>query len=158
MDIQKIGERAKQIKAKDIMARFAITTKENETVMNLAHVMLRFKISGVPVIDRNGEVCGIITATDLFKLMKEITNDLDSKNELKFEQYKNLSVSNIMKRDVITISEETSLYEMIKIMCERNIHTLPVMVLSKKEIIGVIGRRDIINSFYMGLGHDLRKE
>ena len=52
----------------------------------------------------------------------------------------------------MTITEETTLLEIMRIMCERNIHTLPVMVLSKKEIIGVIGRRDIINAFYVGIG------
>ena len=67
-----------------------------------------------------------------------------------------IKVTDLMTHDVVTITEETSLYEMMKIMCERNIHTLPVMVLSKKEIIGVIGRRDILNAFYVGVGSELK--
>ena len=150
LDIKKIEQRLKSIKAKDLMSRFAITIKENETVMNLAHLMMRFKISGVPVVNKNGEICGIATATDLFNLMKSITKDIDKGENL--NNYPDMQVGALMTKDVVTITEETTLYEIMKIMCERNIHTLPVMVLSKKEIIGVIGRRDIINAFYVGMG------
>ncbi|MDE2027133.1 MAG: CBS domain-containing protein [Candidatus Omnitrophica bacterium] len=149
VDIKKVEHRSKNVKAKDLMSRFAITIKEGESVMNLAHLMMRFKISGVPVADKNGEICGIATATDLFNLMKKIVIDIDQgKSPL---HYSGLRVAEIMTKDVVTITEETSLYEMMKIMCDKNIHTLPVMVISKKEIVGVIGRRDIINAFYVGL-------
>ena len=150
LDMQKIEQRLRNVKAKDLMSRFAITIKENETVMNLAHLMMRFKISGVPVVNKNGEICGIATATDLFNLMKSITKDVDNATNL--GNYSDMQVGTLMTKDVVTITEETTLLEIMKIMCERNIHTLPVMVLSKKEIIGVIGRRDIINAFYVGIG------
>ena len=149
LDIKKVEQRLKSVKAKDIMSRFAITIKENETVMNLAHLMMRFKISGVPVIDKNGEICGIATSTDLFNLMKSTIKNMDEGTNP--GNYPNMKINDLMTEDVMTITEETSLYEIMKIMCERNIHTLPVMVISKKEIIGVIGRRDIINAFYVGM-------
>ena len=150
MDINKIEQRLKSVKAADLMSRFAITIKENESVMNLAHLMMRFKISGAPIIDKNGEICGIVTATDLFNLMKNIIKVIDEGKNL--DKYSDMTVGMLMTKDVVTIAEETSLYEIMKIMCDKNIHTLPVMVISKKEIIGVIGRRDIINSFYVGMG------
>ncbi|MDE1920245.1 MAG: CBS domain-containing protein [Candidatus Omnitrophica bacterium] len=150
VDIKQVEHRSKSVKAADLMSRFAITIKEGETVMSLAHLMMRFKISGVPVIDKNGEICGIATATDLFNLMKKIVVDIEQgKNSV---NYSGIKVSEIMTSDVVTINEETTLYDMMKLMCARNIHTLPVMVISKKEIVGVIGRRDIINAFYVGTG------
>lgn len=148
LDIKKMEQKLKSIKAMEIMSRFAITIKESETVMNLAHLMMRFKISGVPVITKNGEICGIVTATDLFNLMKSAVKDMEGKADLK--NYPDMPISTLMTRNVVTITEETTLYDIIKIMCEKNIHTLPVMVLSKQEIIGVIGRRDILNAFYVG--------
>ena len=148
LEVDKIEQRLKSVKAKDLMSRFAITIKENESVTNLAHLMMRFKISGVPVVDKNGEIPGIVTATDLFNLMKNMIGEMDSKAGLK--RSPDMQVKELMTEDVVTITEETSLYEIMKIMCERDIHTLPVMVVSKKEIIGVIGRRDIINAFYVG--------
>ena len=148
LDVKNMEQRLKGIKAKSLMSRFAITIKENETVMNLAHLLMRFKISGVPVVDKNGEIQGVVTATDLFNLMKNIIRDIDGQKDL--DNYPNIQVNTLMTKDVVTITEETSLFEIIKIMCERNIHTLPVMLQSKKEIVGVIGRRDIINAFYVG--------
>jgi len=148
MEVKEFEERLKGIKAVDLMSRFAITIKESETVTNLAHLMMRFKISGVPVVDKNGEIKGIVTATDLFNLMKDIIKDMDGPTSL--ASYSDMKVNSLMTRDVVTITEETSLYEIMKIMCGKNIHTLPVMVISKKEIVGVIGRRDIINAFYVG--------
>ena len=152
LDIKKMEQKLRSVKAKDIMSRFAITIKESETVMNLAHLMMRFKISGVPVTDKNGAICGITTATDLFNLMKNVVRDIDKGDGS--NNYPDMKVDALMTKDVVTITEETSLYEIMKIMCERNIHTLPVMVLSKKEIIGVIGRRDILNAFYVGIGNE----
>ena len=152
IDIKKVEERLKAVKAKDIMSRFAITIKDHETVTNLAHLMMRFKISGVPVVTKNGEICGIVTATDLFNLMKNVVKKMGE--GINVENYPDMQVSGLMIKDVVTITEETTLYDIMKIMCERNIHTLPVMVLSKKEIIGVIGRRDILNAFYVGAGSD----
>ena len=152
IDIKKIEAKLKNIKAKEIMSRFAITIKENETVTNLAHLMMRFKISGVPVVSKNGEICGIITATDLFNLMKNVFKNMDEGKD--FENYPDMQVSGLMTKDVVTITEETTLYDIMKIMCERNIHTLPVMVISKKDIVGVIGRRDILNAFYVGVGNE----
>ncbi len=154
IDIKKVEAKLKSIKAKDIMSRFAITIKEHQTVMNLAHLTMRFKISGVPVVTKNGEICGIVTATDLFNLMKDIIKNMDDGKNL--ENYPDRQVGAFMTKDVVTITEETTLYEIMKIMCTKNIHTLPVMVVSKKEIVGVIGRRDILNAFYVGIGNQLK--
>ena len=151
-DIKKIEQKLKAVKAKEIMSRFAITIKESESVTNLAHLMMRFKISGVPVVTKNGETCGIVTATDLFNLMKNIINDIEAGTNS--QKYSDIKVGMLMTQDVVTITEETTLYDIMKIMCEKNIHTLPVMVVSKKEIIGVIGRRDILNAFYVGIGSE----
>jgi CBS-domain-containing membrane protein len=147
LDMQHLEQRLKTMKAKDIMSRFAITIKEHETTTNLAHLMMRFKISGVPVLNKNGDICGIATATDLFNLMKGLIKEMDEGSPMYDGKHK---VEELMTKEVVTITEETSLFEIMKIMCEKNIHTLPVMVMSKKEIIGVIGRRDILNAFYGG--------
>jgi CBS-domain-containing membrane protein len=148
LDLERLERRLKSMKARDIMSRFAITIKENETTTSLAHLMMRFKISGVPVVNKNGDICGIATATDLFNLMKMFIKDIDQR--LDADGYIGHKIQDLMTKNVVTITEETSLYEIMKIMCEKNIHTLPVMVMAKKEIIGVIGRRDILNAFYVG--------
>lgn len=149
MDGQKneaLDVKLKRIKAIDIMSRYAITITEDASITDIAHLMMRFKISGVPVLSKDKSIIGIITATDLFNLMGKIVMDIEKKAG--FTDYYKMPVQSLMTRDVVLITPETTLYEIMKIMCERNIHTLPVVVLSKQEIVGVIGRRDVINACY----------
>ena len=68
MKIEKINEINKKlhrVKVADIMSRFAITTSPETDVTDLAHLLMRFKISGVPVVGKNKEIVGIVTATAL---------------------------------------------------------------------------------------------
>jgi CBS-domain-containing membrane protein len=150
MDAQKTTEmfqtKLKEIKAIDIMSRYAITTSEDSSIEEVAHLMMRFKISGVPILSQKKEMCGIITATDLFNVMGRIISEMEEGREV-FDYYK-FPVKEFMKTNVITITPQTSLYDIMKIMWEKNVHTLPVVVMTNTEIMGVIGRRDVINACY----------
>ncbi len=141
-----LGDRLKRIKAVEIMSRYAITTTEETSITDIAHLMMRFKISGVPVLSKTKEIVGIITATDLFNLMGKSIMDIETAQET--SDHSKSPVKAFMRTSVVTITADTSLYEIMKIMWEKNIHTLPVVVMSNKEIMGVIGRRDVINACY----------
>ncbi|MGC9141307.1 MAG: CBS domain-containing protein [Caldimicrobium sp.] len=62
-----------ELKLKDIMTKDPITVYPDDTVEYAAVLMLENKISGLPVINREGYVVGIITQTDIFKLFVNIT-------------------------------------------------------------------------------------
>jgi CheY-like chemotaxis protein len=145
-DGNKLEGKLKGIKAVDLMSRFAITIKEDETIKTLAHLMMRFKISGVPVCNENGEICGVITATDLFNLMRKMVQEMKKSQDVR--KYTEMKVKDFMTSQAITITEKTTLHEMMTIMSEGNIHTLPVVGISNTDIVGVIGRRDVLNAFY----------
>jgi CBS domain-containing protein len=53
-----------------------------------------------------------------------------------------------MSRNVCTIWKETTLREMIRLMFEKNIHTMPVV--EGDELVGIVGRRDVLNTYYRG--------
>ena len=80
-NLQNINSVLKTRKVKDIMSRFAITTTSQTPVTDLAHLLLRFKISGVPVVNNNKEIIGIVTATHLFNIMKQIIGKLENAKE-----------------------------------------------------------------------------
>lgn len=139
-----LKEKLNKLKVMDIMSRFAITTSPGTNITDLAHLLMRFKISGVPVMGDNQEILGIVTATDLFNTMEELFLKLHSGDDS--GEFQKISVEDIMTKDVFTISDEASLYEAIQLMQEENIHTLPII--NGKDIVGIIGRRDVINAFY----------
>jgi acetoin utilization protein AcuB len=62
-----------KIKVKEIMTKDPITIPSDYTVEETAEVLLENKISGVPVVDDRGQVVGVITQTDLFKVMVSLT-------------------------------------------------------------------------------------
>lgn len=62
-----------EIKVKDIMTKDPITVPPDYTAEETAQVLLENKISGAPVVDDNGQVVGIITQTDLFRVLISLT-------------------------------------------------------------------------------------
>ncbi|HNX90510.1 MAG TPA: CBS domain-containing protein [Candidatus Omnitrophota bacterium] len=137
-------EHLHRISAKDIMARFAITVNEDSYLLSVAHLMMRFRISGLPVLSRSGEIVGIITATDLFRSIGEYISKGNASDF--FVKTSKEKVKDVMTREVHHVTPDTSFMELIKIMHNKNIHTLPVI--DKGEIVGIIGRRDVINTFF----------
>ncbi|MEW5895614.1 MAG: CBS domain-containing protein [Candidatus Omnitrophota bacterium] len=139
-----VKSRLQSIKAKDMMTKFAITVTEDQTINDLANLFMRFKISGLPVLNDADEVVGIVTASDLFNHMKKIINMVDSGQDPKDCE---IQVKEIMTSRVQVIGEDTSLYDMIKLMCEKQIHTLPVV--KDGAMVGIVGRRDVISACYI---------
>ncbi len=62
-----------KIEIKDIMTKDPITVPPDYTAEETAQVLLENKISGAPVVDDNGQVVGIITQTDLFRVLISLT-------------------------------------------------------------------------------------
>ncbi len=61
------------IKVKDIMSSKPISVPPDFTIEETAELLLANKISGVPVVDNDGNVVGVITHTDLFKVIISLT-------------------------------------------------------------------------------------
>lgn len=146
LNLQKLTERLKQIKAKDIMTKEVITVSKDDTLAEVAELMIVKRISGFPVLE-NDKIIGIITANDLFMVMDMIkTGEVLQNNNV---DYSHPKVSFAMSTDIVTVSPEGNLDEIIALMKYRNIHTLPVT--SQDKLIGVIGRRDVFKSFYCAI-------
>ncbi len=73
LDIHELLYLVSQIKVKSIMTTKPITVPQNYTVEETAEILLKNKISGAPVVNQNGEIVGIITQTDLFRVLISLT-------------------------------------------------------------------------------------
>lgn len=62
-----------KMKVKEIMSKDPITVPPDFTVEETAEVLMKNKISGVPVVDKGGQVVGVITQNDLFKALIYLT-------------------------------------------------------------------------------------
>jgi acetoin utilization protein AcuB len=73
LDVHELLYLVSQIRVKNIMTAKPITVPQNYTVEETAEVLLKNKISGAPVVDQNGEMVGLITQTDLFRVLISLT-------------------------------------------------------------------------------------
>ncbi len=142
--MKNLTKRLKSIRAKDIMTKDVITTKESTSLSDIAKLMIKTRISGIPVIGKKGKLSGVITATDLFLVMDMIkSGDIVGDDMMPLS---NPTVKFALSTGIIKIRKNTTLDEIITIMKYQNIHTLPVF--EKNKLVGVIGRRDVFKNFY----------
>jgi acetoin utilization protein AcuB len=73
LDIHELLYLISKIKVQSVMTKNPVTVPRNYTVEETAEVLLKHKISGAPVVDQNGKVVGVITQTDLFRVLISLT-------------------------------------------------------------------------------------
>jgi CBS-domain-containing membrane protein len=143
--------------AKDIMTKDVITVTPATSVEELASLLVKHQISGVPVLDDAGILYGMVTENDLISQNKRlhiptVVSFLDAaiylESSKKFEQeVKRLTatkVEDICTRRVVTIKEETPLVDIATIMDEKKVHLLPV--LRNNKVVGIVGKRDMVKA------------
>jgi acetoin utilization protein AcuB len=73
LDVHELLYLLSKIQVKDIMTKNPVTVPANFTIEETAEVLLRYRISGVPVVGEHGNVIGTITQSDLFKVLISLT-------------------------------------------------------------------------------------
>ena len=73
LDVHELLYLVSKIKVRDIMTKDPITVPQTYTIEETAEVLLKNKISGVPVVDQNGDIVGTITQSDLFRVLISLT-------------------------------------------------------------------------------------
>lgn len=142
------------IKAKDIMSTVVITVSPDTTVEELGRLFIEKGISGVPVVDAEQNLFGVVTENDLIKQnsrfhIPTIVRLFDafiplgtSSMEKEIQRMSASTVSEICTRAVITVGLETTLQEIATIMSEKGVHLLPVV--SAGKLVGIIGKTAVI--------------
>jgi CBS domain-containing protein len=115
--------------AKDIMTRDIITVSPTMSVKNLALALIKNQISGAPVADKNGKIVGVVSEADLI-----------AKN--------GKDVKSIMSKNIISVSEETSVEEIARLMTAHAIKRMPVM--KEGAMVGIVSRADIVSAIAQG--------
>jgi len=143
--------------AKDIMTKDVITVRPDEKVEKVAQMLVENKISGIPVVDENHHVLGIVSEKDLIIRASELKvpfyltlfdsiifleNPIRFNNNLK--KYTALHVKDAMTTKVISVEEDAPVSEVVDIMQKNEINRVPVVRHGK--LIGIITRNDILKS------------
>lgn len=117
------------MQAKDIMTRDIITVKPGMTTKNLAMMLIKNQISGAPVADKNGKIIGVVSEADLVAK-------------------KGKDVKAIMSKNIVSVSEDTPVEEIARLMTTHRIKRVPVM--RDGAVVGIVSRADIVSAIARG--------
>lgn len=146
--------------AKEIMTTDVIVANKNDSIADVAELLIKEKIGGLPVVDENNKVVGIISETDI--MQKETTVDsprvinffqglifLDDMKKLEDDMKKIAAykVEDLMSKDIVTVNENDTFDYIANIMIKESINRVPV-VDKDNHLKGIICRYDIIKSMY----------
>ena len=147
-------------RAKDIMTTDVIVANKNDIIANVANLLIKEKIGGLPVVDEENKVVGIISETDIMKKESHVDSPrmlnfiqgiifLDDMKKFEDEMraiaaYK---VEDLMSKDIITVNENDTFDYVANVMINKSINRVPV-VDENKLLKGIICRYDIIKAMY----------
>ncbi len=126
------GNQHSSIMLSDIMS-YPVATVSDDTTMEEAAMILRdMGCTGLPVVDSENHVTGMISRRDLRKTRKS--------------KHMQAPVKAFMSRDIKTISHDRSAIEAAKLMIKHDIGRIPVM--QDNKIVGIVTRSDAMMYFY----------
>lgn len=138
------------MQAKDIMTREVIHISPAAGVRHAVSIMLQNKVSGLPVVDDRGRVCGMLTEGDLLmrreiRLSQRPVRVAEVISETDLERYissNGWSVADVMSQDVVVAGPESEISDIAESLQAHRIKRLPIV--EDGKLIGIVSRRDIL--------------
>ena len=146
--------------AADIMTKPVICVMKNADLRDLAKVFLAKRITGAPVIDKDGDICGVVSQTDL--LFYQLTRDdelvmpsdfyqsarVEGRSVAKgfqIEDVNTATVEEVMTPVVHAVVATTPVADIARMMTRRHIHR--VIVREGMKVAGIISALDVLRVF-----------
>ena len=124
--------------ARDIMTENVVTILPSCSVGSAIEQLIREQISGLPVVDENDQLVGIVTEFALLATAYD-------------ESITGESVDKHMTTDVLTVDVDDAVRKVADLFIVHRVRRVPVM--EKGRIAGLISRRDVLKAVYEGSSH-----
>ena len=144
------------VKAADIMTARVFSVRRETPLREVAELMSKEKISGIPVLDENTKVVGIISEKDFLAhmgsgdkthFMAVVAECLKGKGCVALP-IRSQRAEDIMTSPAVTVGESTAVIEIAGIFTEKNINRVPV-VDRDGNMLGIVSRADIVRASLM---------
>jgi CBS domain-containing protein len=122
------------MRAKDVMSEGVLSVGADASVLEAARLLVNCRVSAMPVVNASGIMTGIVSEADLMGDAEDYVAANNGKPTRK--------VADVMTRDVVTASEDTSIMEIARLMKGRNIKRVPI--LRNGAVVGIVSRVDIL--------------
>ena len=142
------------MKAQDVMTRDVISIDPDATVLQAARLMLQHHISGLPVIDKDGNLVGVVSEAD-FLHRRETSTERKRARWLEFiigpgrmaAEYSHThgsKVSEVMTTEVVSVAQDDALEDIVVVMERHRIKRVPV--LCGGQVVGIITRSNLMHA------------
>jgi CBS domain-containing protein len=142
------------MKAADVMTSHVISAAPEDSVLRCVRLMLEYRISGLPVIDANGSLVGVVTEGDFLRRTETGTERkrprwlefITGPGRLADEYVRShgRKAAEVMTPDPITVVEDTPVEEIVRLMEHRRIKRLPVLRAGK--VVGIVSRANLLHA------------
>ncbi len=138
---------------KDIMNTNVKVATLTTPIREIAVTMCFNKISGVPIINAENEIIGIISEKDVLNSMYPKVDEYMQIGSYDFEQLENeytdilnLQVKDIMKPGLFTVTPDDPILKAVSIMCLKKIRRIPVA--EGKKLVGIVSVGDVHKAIF----------
>jgi CBS domain-containing protein len=148
------ARRSKDMRARDVMTSPVVTAPADATVQHLVELMLKHRISAVPIVDSDGGPLGIVSEGDLIRRSEIGTEQKESwwlwlvggrmAMTEDFIKAHGTRAADIMSREVVAVAPDATLSEIAATLEKRRIKRVPVV--ENGRIIGIVSRANILRA------------
>ena len=143
------------LRAKDIMTRDVVTVKKGASINQALMIMSQHNVSGVPVVDVDNNLQGIITESDVLLKGQFTPAEKSSKPNGIFgpspdgidEAYRRARASTVeeaMTTKVLVFAEESLVVDIARAMIEHAVNRVPIV--QRSQVVGNVSRRDVVRA------------
>ena len=112
----------------EIMTTNVVSVRDQSTIEEAARLLAHHRISGLPVVNADGKLVGLVTEYDMIRNGGP-------------------TVADIMSRSLISVSPDTSVEEVVHLLTHRRIRRVPV--LDGDQLVGIVSRSDLVKQIAM---------
>jgi len=125
------------------MSTDVFTLERNDTLSVADGLMKQQRIRHIPVVDSDGDLCGILTQRDLFRGI--LLKSLGYGSRVEEKMLSSLSIKDAMHEEVLTISPDSALSDAATLMLSSKVGCLPVV--DGERLVGMISEADFVKQF-----------
>lgn len=148
--------KTQQRRVASLMTRPVISVVPDCSLSEAAHLLVKHRISGLPVVDESNKLLGIITEADFLRalgvpahhpghhLWQTLENMFHPSVQVREAEG---TVAELMVRDVITLSDQASLHQALELMKQHRIKRL-VVCDEAQRVVGMLTRSNLVRVFF----------
>jgi CBS domain-containing protein len=134
--------------ATEIMIRDVVTVTPDDSLRRAAVLMLRHGINGLPVVEPDGRVVGMVGIRDVLRVPTPSRSEMPilkwDRLDDKARELARTKVGQVLARRVVSVDENATVVDVAALMANRGVHPIPI--LRDGRLVGLVARADVVRT------------